>query len=59
LVVDLKLSGREAVLAGPLVPVAEAERLREQGPLGGQSASPAGPLPSGGLPGIAAGVAGA
>jgi hypothetical protein len=34
LVVEDELGGWEAVLAGPLVPVAEAQGLGEQGPLG-------------------------
>jgi hypothetical protein len=38
-VVDHHLGGREAVLAGPLVPIAEAEGLGEQRPLGGQPLS--------------------
>src|SRR5215211_7913837 len=49
LVVGDELGGREAVLAGPLIPIAEAEGLGEQRPLSGQPASLPGPLPSGGL----------
>ena len=57
LVVDDELGGREAVLAGPLIPVAEAEGLGEQGPLGGQPPGLAGPLPGGGLLGMPVGLA--
>jgi hypothetical protein len=54
LVVDHDLGGREAVLAGPLIPVAEAEGLGEQGPLGRHTPGLAGPLSGGGLLGMAA-----
>ena len=54
LVVHGDLGGREAVLAGPLIPVAEAEGLGQQRPLGGQPPSLAGPLPVGRLLGMAA-----
>ena len=58
LVVGDELGGGEAVLAGPLIPVAEAEGLGEQRPLGGQPPGLAGPLPGGGLLGMPAGLAG-
>src|SRR5829696_4187381 len=48
LVVRDELGRGEAVLAGPLIPVAEAEGLGEQGPLSGQPPSLTGPLPDGG-----------
>ena len=57
LVVSDELGGREAVLAGPLIPVAKAEGLGEQGPLGRQPPRLAGPLPGGGLLGMPAGLA--
>ena len=57
LVVGDELGGREAVLAGPLIPVAEAEGLGEQRPLGRQPPGLAGPLPGGGLLGMPAGLA--
>ena len=56
LVVSDELGGREAVLAGPLIPVAEPEGLGEQRPLGRQPPGLAGPLPDGGLLGMAAGL---
>ena len=59
LVVSDDLGGREAVLAGPLIPVAEPEGLGEQGPLGGQPPGLAGPLAGGGLLGMPAGLASA
>ena len=59
LVVGDELGGREAVLAGPLIPVAEPEGLGEQRPLGGQPPRLPGPLPDGGLLGMAAGLASA
>jgi hypothetical protein len=59
LVVNGDLSGRVAVLAGPLVPVAEAEGLGQQRPLSGQPPGLAGPLAGGDLLGMAAAVAGA
>jgi hypothetical protein len=49
LVVGGELGGWEAVLAGPLIPVAEPEGLRQQGPLGGPPASLLGVLADGGL----------
>jgi hypothetical protein len=54
LVVGEELGRREAVLAGPLIPVAEAERLGEQGPLGGQPPRLLGVRAGGGLLGMAA-----
>jgi hypothetical protein len=45
------------VLAGPLIPVAQAEGLGKQGPLGGQSTRLVGVLADGGLLGMAAGLA--
>ena len=51
--------GWEAVLAGPLIPVAQAEGLSEQGLLGGQSTGLLGVLADGGLLGMAASVASA
>jgi hypothetical protein len=56
LVVGDELGGGEAVLAGPLIPVAEAEGLGQQRPLGGQPAGLPGPLSDGGLLGMAAGL---
>jgi hypothetical protein len=55
LVVGDELGWREAVLAGPLIPVAEAEGLGEQGPLGGQPPRLLGVLAGGGLVGMPAG----
>ena len=57
LVVSDELSRREAVLAGPLIPVAETEGLSEQWPLGRQPLRLPGPLPHGGLLAMPAGVA--
>ena len=57
LVVSDELGGREAVLAGPLVPVAEPQGLGEQRPLGRQPPGLAGPLPDGGLLGMPTGLA--
>ena len=59
LVVSDELGRWEAVLAGPLVPVAEAEGLGEQRPLSRQPPSLAGVLAGGGLLGMAAGLASA
>ena len=56
LVVDHDLGRREAVLAGPLIPVAKPQGLRQQRPLSGQPPGLAGPLPDGGLLGMAAGL---
>src|SRR5512132_4600535 len=44
------------MLAGPLVPVAQAQGLGEQRPLSGQPPGLTGPLPSGGLLGMATGL---
>ena len=58
LVVDGELGGGEPVLAGPLVPVTEAEGLGQQRPFRGQPPALPGPLPGGGgLLGMPAGVA--
>jgi hypothetical protein len=57
LVVSDELGRGEAVLAGPLIPVAEAEGLGEQRPLGRQPPGLAGPLPGGGLLGMTLGLA--
>jgi hypothetical protein len=57
LVVDGELCGGEAVLAGPLIPVTQAEGLGQQRPLGGQPPALAGPLPGGGLLGMPADMA--
>jgi hypothetical protein len=57
LVVDLEFGGGEAVLAGPLIPVAQPQGLRELGPLGRQPPPVAGPLPGrsdGGMPAVPA-----
>ena len=54
LVVSDELGGREAVLASPLVPVAQAEGLGQQGPLGGQPTGLVGLLPCGRLLGMPA-----
>jgi hypothetical protein len=59
LVVSDELGCWEAVLAGPLIPVAQAEGLSEQGLLGGQSTGLVGVLADGGLLGMAASVASA
>ena len=59
LVVSDELGRREAVLTGPLIPVAQAQGLGEQRPLSGQPPGLTGPLPSGGLLGMAAGLPGA
>jgi hypothetical protein len=55
LIVGEELGRWEAVLAGPLIPVAQAEGLGEQGPLGGQPPRLLGVLAGGGLLGMAAG----
>ena len=57
LVVSDELGRWEAVLAGPLIPVAKAEGLGEQRPLSGQPPRLPGPLPDGGLLGMPAGLA--
>ena len=56
LVVSDELGCGEAVLAGPLVPVAEPQGLGEQRPLGGQPTGLPGPLAGCGLLGMAAGL---
>ena len=47
LVVNSELGGWEAMLAGPLIPVAETEGLGEQGPLGREPPAVAIPLAGG------------
>jgi hypothetical protein len=59
LVVGDELGRWEAMLAGPLIPVAEAKGLSEQRPLGRQPAGLAGPLPDGCLLRMPAGLTGA
>ena len=59
LVVGDELGGGEAVLAGPLIPVAEPEGLGEERPLGRQPPRLAGPLPDGGLLRMPVGLASA
>jgi hypothetical protein len=54
LVVGHELGRGEAVLAGPLIPVAEAEGLSEERPLGGQPSGLPGPLPGSGPLGVPA-----
>ena len=56
LVVGDELGGWEAVLAGPLVPVAKAESLSEQRPLRRQPTGLPGPLPDGRLLRMPAGL---
>ena len=56
LIVSDELSRREAVLAGPLIPIAQPQGLSQQGPLSGQPPSLPGPLPDGGLLGMTAGL---
>src|SRR5829696_4353590 len=48
-VVDHDLGRREAVLTGPLIPIAQPEGLGEQRPLSRQPSGLAGPLPDGSL----------
>jgi hypothetical protein len=57
LVVGDELGRWEAVLASPLIPVAEPEGLGQERPLGGQPAAVAGPITDGGLLGMPAGQA--
>jgi hypothetical protein len=59
MVVSDELGHREPVLASPLIPIAEAEGLGQQGPLGRQSTRLVGVLADGGLLGMAASVASA
>ena len=56
LVVSDELGGWEAVLAGPLIPIAKPQGLRQQRPLRRQPPGLAGSLTDGGLLGMAAGL---